>query len=82
MTKRKAQIRAQASAEERYGEATYGACCRPQGARSPQPGYVYHRWVCTWTDDYDCFGQLLILGSRGTGAYYSRVLSGQRCPRS
>jgi hypothetical protein len=80
MTKRKAEIRAERAAELRYGDATYGAFCRPQGARAPQPGYVYHRWVCTWADTYDCVGQLLVLGSRGVGTYYTRALSGQRCP--
>lgn len=80
MTKRKAEIRAERAAELRYGSATYGAFCRPQGARAPTPGYVYHRWVCTWTDTYDCVGQLIVLGSRGVGTYYTQVLSGQRCP--
>jgi hypothetical protein len=67
-------------AESKYGDASYVAVCRPQGLNRPKAGYIYHRWVCGWADDYGCAGRLRIIGSRGRGYYYGRVLSGQRCP--
>jgi hypothetical protein len=73
------------AAGERYGtryedgsRVIYGASCRPQGLDRPRPGYIYHRWTCWWADE-SCEGKLLIVGSRGAGRYYSKVLRGQRC---
>jgi hypothetical protein len=58
----------------------YGAYCRPQGARAAARGYIYQRWACSWVDDANCEGQLLILGSRVShSAFNYRVLRGQRC---
>jgi hypothetical protein len=84
MTKGKARLRAERAAYLRYGspdqsDGSYSSTCRPQSARY-DPGYVYHRWVCAWADDYGCTGVLVIIGSRGRGSYYSTVVRGQRCP--
>jgi hypothetical protein len=52
--------------------------CRPSGQRY-DPRYVYHRWVCGWYDSSDgTSGTVLIVGSRGSGAYYGKVLHGAR----
>lgn len=59
-----------------YGEVA--AACRPQGEYEADPRYKYHRWVCGWSTG-DCEGQVLIVGSRGKGRYYGRVLRGMRC---
>ena len=50
--------------------------CRPQ-SRPYDPAYEYHRWVCYWEDDSDdTVGKVLIIGSRGSGDYYYKVLRG------
>lgn len=59
-----------------YTHAT--ASCRPQGLNAPEPGYVYHRWLCGWAagDDWeepDCWGRSMIYGSRD-GGYWVRDL--------
>jgi hypothetical protein len=86
-SKRGAERVARDAVSKRY--SAYGftagdtvASCRPQ-ARSYDPRYKYHRWVCGWggeaPDGDVCGGTLLITGSRGTGNYYHRVLRGGRC---
>lgn len=68
-------------AMDKYGSNYVGTFCRPQGRSAPASGYIYHRWVCYWTDDYRCEGTVLIFGSaRGRNVYAYRVLRGQRCP--
>jgi len=54
--------------------------CRPQWARRGEPGYDYHRWVCTWVDmGDDTYGAFQIAGSRVSSENYnSRVLNGVR----
>lgn len=80
VTQRGAENRARDFVADRYdfsyGEV--GAYCRPQGERRSDPRYKYHRWVCYWSTG-DCEGVVQIIGSRGRGAYYGRVLRGMRC---
>jgi hypothetical protein len=77
----KAQSFAEDYVSDRYGSNYPGAFCRPQGASAPARGYIYHRWVCYWADEYKCEGSVLIYGSsRGRNHYAYRVLRGQRCP--
>ena len=56
--------------------ANVGASCRPQGAQQADPGYKYHRWVCTWTDaGSHSYGRVLIVGSdASSGSYYWKAL--------
>src|SRR5262249_36506041 len=62
------------------------ASCRPQGLASPEAGYIYHRWVCTFAvgdSRYEpsCTGQIRISGSGEGGSYYSYVLwHDGKCP--
>lgn len=76
--------------KKRYGYSRYemGVSCRPQGAASADSRYLYHRWVCTWaapakgrcdSSDEAIFGQMLIVGRSGAGAYSYKVLSGEHC---
>jgi hypothetical protein len=48
--------------------------CRPH--RDPyDPYYKYHRWNCGWYDSSDgTSGAVRIVGRRGAGYYYGRVL--------
>jgi hypothetical protein len=80
MGKGKAESFARDYAKKHYDSSSPEAYCRPQGANAPKSGYIYHRWVCGWADEYGCAGRLLITGSRGSGYYYGTVLRGQRCP--
>jgi hypothetical protein len=80
MGKSKAQSFARDYVKKHYHSGAPAAYCRPQGASGPESGYIYHRWVCGWADEYRCEGRLLITGSRGSGYYYGKVLRGQRCP--
>jgi hypothetical protein len=79
MTKRGAQRAARHFVSNYYAN-TYASdlrtSCRPSGRRY-DPRYVYHRWVCRWSDESDgTSGTVLIVGSRGSGAYYGKVLHG------
>jgi hypothetical protein len=76
--------------KKRYDYSRYemGVSCRPQGAASADSRYLYHRWVCTWaapskgrcdSADETIFGQMLIVGRSGAGAYSYKVLSGAHC---
>jgi hypothetical protein len=77
---------------KRYGIEwdTSVAICRAQSVSRPNYKlYKYHRWVCTWggiDPDFESvqMGRLPIVGSSsGRGAYYSKVLLGERdLPRS
>jgi hypothetical protein len=78
LTRAHAQSNARSYARERYASNGPQAYCRPQGLDEPEPGYIYHRWVCGWADADGCEGRLLITGSRGN-YYYGRVLRGERC---
>jgi hypothetical protein len=79
MSKREAE-----STTRRYLHRTLGyhhtvADCRPQGLKKPEPGYIYHRWVCGWAagDSYpdpDCLGTSLVRGSRDESQFYWKVL--------
>jgi hypothetical protein len=64
---------------DRYADTYSGdltTVCRVQGG-GYDPAYKYHRWVCGWYDSSDdTSGAVLIIGSRGHGAYYGRVLVG------
>ena len=61
--------------------------CRPQGDERYDPSFKYHRWVCGWAagalsangEAVTCSGQIRVIGSRGTGAYYSKVIRGEQC---
>lgn len=78
-TKPGAQRVAKDYVADRYSDTYAGdltTVCRPQG-RSYDPTYKYHRWVCGWYDSSDDMsGAVLIVGSRGAGDYYGRVLVG------
>lgn len=77
MGKSEAQSDARDYVHGKYELGRVSTSCRPQGARAPQPGYVYHRWVCGWADA-DWSGAVLITGSKGRGYYYGKVLRGIR----
>lgn len=83
-TKRGAEKMARDFAADEYEFDYYNvvSACRPQGERSADSRYKYHRWVCLWADvPSDCEGKVLIVGSSGgRGAYYYKVLRGMRCP--
>jgi hypothetical protein len=81
-SKRDARAAVKDYARDKYGMSRPFSVCRPQGRSAPEPGYIYHRWVCAWLakDAGDlCYGQVLIMGSRDRGMYWSRVLRGMRC---
>jgi hypothetical protein len=73
-----------------YANRRISVSCRPQGRRAADPRFKYHRWVCSWAafPDYEgdqgqtdivCYGTIQITGDDQVGAYFSRVLRGERC---
>lgn len=75
---------------KRYGYSRYelGVSCRPQGARSADSRFKYHRWVCTWAapakgrcdgGEETIFGQMLLVGRSGPGAYTYKITKGAFC---
>jgi hypothetical protein len=81
-TQRGAQIVAKDYVSQHYAdtyEENLSASCRPQGQRSADARYKYHRWVCTWVDHSDeTYGQVQIIGRSLAGGYYAKVLLGAR----
>ena len=79
ISKGEAQSHARHYVRGKYDSRGPIARCRPQNLDREEPGYIYHRWVCGWADRDSCAGAVLIIGSRGRGYYYGRVLRGMEC---
>jgi hypothetical protein len=75
MAKSQAERFARYEVHDRYGtESRVTTVCRPQGRKAPEPGYIYHRWVCGWADG-SMSGVLLIVGSHTShNSYYVKVV--------
>ena len=80
MTQYKAQKRMRQLLHYDLGYHHTASFCRPQGRSAPEPGYVYHRWTCSWltsenlNDGTDCKGQTLLLGKHQAGGWFYRGL--------
>lgn len=86
MTQKKAESTTRRHLHFNVGYHYTVASCRPQGRSAPEPGYVYHRWVCSWAAgdsryEPSCYGTALVRGSSSAGSYYYRVTYHEgKCP--
>lgn len=86
MTQKKAESTTRRHLHFNVGYHHTGASCRPQGRAEPEPGYIYHRWVCYWAAgdsryEPSCSGTALVRGSSTPGSYYYRVIYHEgKCP--
>ena len=70
-----------------YAYTNLAASCRPQGEAKADSRFKYRRWTCGWAggatsqsgESMVCSGQIRVIGAPGRGAYYARVIRGERC---